>query len=515
MLSKVFGSQSKNLFKAVGTTHQSARYFGGGGHDKHHHDIVFKADPKTPSPNVNEKFSIDEFKNETPRAIKDAAFLEYKTYPNVAHNDPNSPQYIHSERDEYADSVKVKAYNKVVSDLKRDIKLQEAVHNILQKLDRPYKTEGLPGNTRTITGGLKNYGPKGDLGFKNDVGEHDEEIWPYKNENRFLDQTIFYPKYAPVQHIIDWQKEIENRPATSKFHADKGYKYDVAVPYEERQPHVADRKGYPEILGTPFERLMRLEGDIFHPVNLDQPFIQIPSPDPHPSLNFEAGEVIYENTQILEWAKFWNLTGLSLYTFLGFFVPYQLIYKTHMPLSSARDLLFVPYYNGSPYAFDVNGIHAVGFGAVALYASHLGMSLAYKFWRQYVVKMQYNKDKELVFVTRITPWCSLEEVVYEAKHLEIQIPSVTAGVSQMSAQDEDGLWDIQCMNSRDNLVVYNDKSFWNPSLRKEFFENVQGFWTHDYLERTRADPVNKSEFEIDLEGTESKEAPRLAAPKGK
>lgn len=111
-------------------------------------------------------------------------------------------------------------------------------------------------------------------------------------------------------------------------------------------------------------------------MNLDQPFIQIPPADPHPSLNFEAGEVIYENTQILEWAKFWNLTALGAYGFLGFFVPYQLIYKTHMPLSSARDLLFVPYYNGSPYAFDLNGLHAVGFSAVALYASHLGMVIA-------------------------------------------------------------------------------------------------------------------------------------------
>ena len=121
----------------------------------------------------------------------------------------------------------------------------------------------MPGNTRNVTGGVKNYFPKGDLGFKNDVPELDEEVWQYKNENRFLDQTIFYPKYSPCQHITDWQKEIENRPATSKFHPDKGYKYDVATPYEERHPHVADRKGYPEILGTPFERLMRYIFSLF------------------------------------------------------------------------------------------------------------------------------------------------------------------------------------------------------------------------------------------------------------
>ena len=61
---------------------------------------------------------------------------------------------------------------------------------------------------------------------------------------------------------------------------------------------MADRLGHPEILGTPFERLMRLEADIYHPANLNQPFVQIPKADPHSDLNFEEGEVIYEHNQI-------------------------------------------------------------------------------------------------------------------------------------------------------------------------------------------------------------------------
>jgi len=32
---------------------------------------------------------------------------------------------------------------------------------------------------------------------------------------------------------------------------------------------MADRLGHPEILGTPWERLARLEGEIFHPGYLD------------------------------------------------------------------------------------------------------------------------------------------------------------------------------------------------------------------------------------------------------
>jgi len=41
---------------------------------------------------------------------------------------------------------------------------------------------------------------------------------------------------------------------------------------------------------------LRLEGDIYHPVYLDQPFVKVPSPEPDPTLDFEEGEVVYENT---------------------------------------------------------------------------------------------------------------------------------------------------------------------------------------------------------------------------
>jgi len=43
----------------------------------------------------------------------------------------------------------------------------------------------------------------------------------------------------------------------------------VAVPQEEKYPYLADRLGHPEILGNPTERLLRLEGEIYHPNWLD------------------------------------------------------------------------------------------------------------------------------------------------------------------------------------------------------------------------------------------------------
>ncbi len=55
----------------------------------------------------------------------------------------------------------------------------------------------------------------------------------------------------------------------------------------------------------------------------------MPTATPHASLNFEQGEVVYENTRLLEWAKFWNYTALFGYCWGAAFVPYNLLFKTH------------------------------------------------------------------------------------------------------------------------------------------------------------------------------------------
>lgn len=426
------------------------------------------------------------------RNLKDIAHLSYKTYPNVTHNDPSSPEYIHSERDEYHDSVRVNVYNKIVDGVKNDIKMQEEVYKIIEHLDRPYK-HGIPGNTKNITGGVKDYFPQGNLGFKTIEEDHDSNVLNkyYTNVDRWTNQTVFYPKFSPIQSYLDWQKEYNNRPVTSHFHHDKGYKYDVETSWDQRHPHVADRFGYPEILGTPFERLMRLEGEIFHPTYLDQPFVQVPSSDPHPGLNFEEGEVVYENTNILEWSRFWNLSGFVLYAFGALFIPYNYLYKTHMPTSTAYDNMFIPYHQHTMFYFDNLGLHIPTIGGIAAYATYLSIAMAHRFWKDYVVKMQFSKDKELLFVTRISPFGSLEEEVYETHHLEVLPPSVKTGVKDLSSQDKDGLWDITCLASHKNLVVYNEDKYWNPSIRKEFFDKVMNFWTPDLISPSRSEELNR------------------------
>ena len=78
---------------------------------------------------------------------------------------------------------------------------------------------------------------------------------------------------------------LKNRPTTHHYDHDRGSKYD-------------------QIFG--FERAPA------HPGYQFQPFVQTPSLDPDPTLNFDKGEVIYENPKVLEWTRFWKTLFGSL-----------------------------------------------------------------------------------------------------------------------------------------------------------------------------------------------------------
>lgn len=297
-----------------------------------------------------------------------------------------------------------------------------------------------------------------------------------------------------MSNITEWEKDIENRPVNKDFHQAKGYKYDVEVPWGQRYDYLADRLGHPQILGTPFERLMRLEGQVFHPNYLDQPFVKMPNANPDDSLNFEQGPVIYENTKLLEWAKFWNYTAVVGYLWCAYFVPYQMMFKTHMPAEHAMDNIFWPYYQRTWFNWDVNNLHIITIAGTALYASYIAVSYIHNSWKDYVVKVQYSKDKELIFVTRVSPYSSTMEEVYEVAHLERLPPSVRSSVQHLAAQDQNGLFDVTCMNTQKSLAFYNQDKYWNPAVKSEFLSRVTNLWTRDVSGLNREEVSERHEL---------------------
>lgn len=191
-----------------------------------------------------------------------------------------------------------------------------------------------------------------------------------------------------------------NRPVTRDFNS-KGYKYDVPVKPEEKFEYVADRLGHPEFVGTPIEWLFRLENDIFHPNYVNQPFVKTPSPKPHESLNFEQGEVLYENPKMAEWVKFWQMTLVTTGAFGGIFVPYNLAFKTNLITDAADELVFGPYHLCTPTSIDIARLTLPIVAGCSYYVVYALQNFVNAIANDYIVKMSYSKDKELLFVKRL------------------------------------------------------------------------------------------------------------------
>jgi len=63
----------------------------------------------------------------------------------------------------------------------------------------------------------------------------------------------------------------------------------------------------------PIEKILGIERAPAHPGYQLQAFVQTPSMEPDPNLDFSEGEVIYENRNLVEWIRFWKvLTTVTL-----------------------------------------------------------------------------------------------------------------------------------------------------------------------------------------------------------
>lgn len=133
--------------------------------------------------------------------------------------------------------------------------------------------------------------------------------------------NMFYEHYSrwrePTRELMDiekkWQKAMNTLPTTDHYDHDKGTKHDVEWAEDQKFPHVATRLGFPILREEPIERIVGLERAPANPGYQFQPFVQTPPMEPDAALNFEEGEVIYENTRVGEWVKFWKASAITLF----------------------------------------------------------------------------------------------------------------------------------------------------------------------------------------------------------
>ena len=87
--------------------------------------------------------------------------------------------------------------------------------------------------------------------------------------------------------------------------------------------------------------------------------------------------------------------------------------------------------------------------------------MVYNMDLDYVTKMRYNKDKDLVFVTRPDAFWGESEHVYEMHHLEQMVPYPVSAIPNMALNKDDGIMTVYDMNEHEELKFFNEDKYWN------------------------------------------------------
>lgn len=96
----------------------------------------------------------------------------------------------------------------------------------------------------------------------------------------------------------------------------------------------------------------------------------------------------------------------------------------------------------------------------------------------YVSKMVYNKDKDLVFVYRPDGLWNETEYVYEMHHLEQMVPAPVTAYKDLTMNRDDGILNIHCMSTKDYLKFYGEDKYWNSELKEDFLNQTRSLWRH-------------------------------------
>ena len=104
------------------------------------------------------------------------------------------------------------------------------------------------------------------------------------------------------------------------------------------------------------------------------------------------------------------------------------------------------------------------------------MSLLYGMDLDYATKVRYNKEKDLVFVTKPSKFWSEQQHVYELHHLEQMVPAPVTAMKDMSSNDAKGIMTVHCMAQNENIKLYKEDKYWNADLKEEFNHETMGLW---------------------------------------
>ena len=217
--------------------------------------------------------------------------------------------------------------------------------------------------------------------------------------------------------------------------------------------------------------------------------------DPDPTLNFEKGETIYENRGVIEWTRFWKMFTTATFGFAPGFYVFEIYAADGFPSLSwmaenwswfnvprqfqdggNADLENYRYCDDHDYMnFQYGGKRALARPSHTAYVCTL-LALAQHMNFDYVSRMVYNKDKDVVFVYKPDGFWHEREYAYEMHHLEQMVPYAVTAIKNMSMNDPNGIVTVYDMNSKDNLKFYQNDKYWNLDVKDEFMSQTRNLW---------------------------------------
>ena len=221
--------------------------------------------------------------------------------------------------------------------------------------------------------------------------------------------------------------------------------------------------------------------------------------DPDPTLSFEQGETIYENRRVTEWVRFWKaLTACTLGFAPGFYV-FEMYAADGPPstdwIADNWNWWTIPkqFQDGSGWGLEghrycddheymsmqYGGKRALARPSHTAYVMQVLVLLQYMNL-DYVSKMVYSKDKDLVFVYKPDGIWGETEYVHEMHHLEQMVPYSVMAMNEHPLQKDDGIMTVYDMAQKENLKLYSEDKYWNLDVKDEFQSETRTLWQGNF-----------------------------------
>ena len=101
----------------------------------------------------------------------------------------------------------------------------------------------------------------------------------------------------------------------------------------------------------------------------------------------------------------------------------------------------------------------------------------------YVSKMVYSKDKDLIFVYKPDGIWNETEYVHEVHHLEQMVPYAVSALENHPLNEKDGIMTVYDMAERENLKLYAEDKYWNLDVKDEFMSSTRSMWQGNFSSR--------------------------------